>query len=329
MNRIIITGGNGFIGKHLTKKILSFQPDSIVLICNTSSIRASKLQDKTLRQDGPLKFYTADIRDKKAISDIFRVERADTCVHLAAKISVSESIKNPNETMDINVNGTTNVLEACHRNNVSTFVFASSAAVYGDVKELPIREDHSLEPLSPYGTSKMLAEQLVLSYNKLKKIQNTAILRIFNPYGEGQTGQHDVMTSFAARLKKRLPPIIYGDGAQTRDFISVDDIVDAMVLTIGVIEEKKNEKRKKLLELQPVFNLGTGRPTSIKELAHKMIRISNIDLQPIYMAAPENRNEAIHSYADTTKSKEILGFVAKKRVETGLREIMDQKKIGS
>ena len=164
------------------------------------------------------------------------MKEPDTCIHLAAKISVPDSIKNPDETMEINVNGTLNVLEACHTNQVNNFIFASSAAVYGDVTELPISEDHTLHPLSPYGTSKMLAEKHVSTYGRLKKIQNTISLRIFNAYGPGQTSESDVITKFAKRLSNGLPPIIYGDGNFTRDFISVDDITEAILLSLRAME---------------------------------------------------------------------------------------------
>ena len=134
------------------------------------------------------------------------------------KISVADSIKNPDETMEVNVKGTLNVLEACHTSQVNNFIFASSAAVYGDVTELPISENHALRPLSPYGTSKMLAEKHVSTYGRLKKIQNTISLRIFNVYGPGQTSESDVIIKFAKRLSKGLPPIILGNGNFTKDF---------------------------------------------------------------------------------------------------------------
>jgi UDP-glucose 4-epimerase len=317
LNRVIVTGGNGFIGKHLVKKLLTFKPNSVILISNTHS-KYNYLEDGNSIKDIPIIHHTADIRNREIISDIFMHEKADTCIHLAAKISVAESIRNPEETMDINVNGTLNVLEACHTSKVNNFVFASSAAVYGDVTRLPIPENHTLRPLSPYGTSKMLAERHVSSYNKLGKIQNTISLRIFNVYGEGQASEVDVITRFATRLSKGLPPIIYGNGKQTRDFISIDDVVDAILLSIRPMEEKDNIKE---LTYSPVFNIGSGIPTSIDELAQKMIRIFGLDVQPIYEEGKDGGG-IMQSYADMTKVKEFLHFVPKKGIEKGLREII-------
>jgi len=328
LERIVITGWNGFIGRHLVKKLLSCHPSSLILISNTTpnmTDTAEKiLTDENLRNGTDVISYTADIRDTNAISKIFQKEKPDTCIHLAAKISVVDSIKNPKETMDINVNGTLNILETSYKNKVNKFVFASSAAVYGDPKNLPISENQALEPLSPYGVSKMLAEQHVSSYNKSEKIQNTISLRIFNVYGnaQGRSSQRDVITSFLERLSKGLPPIIYGDGTRTRDFISIDDVIDGLILSTMTVDKLQNSNSKDKLT-QSIFNLGTGKPTSMIELAQTMIKISNFDLQPLYIEQTGDSREIKHSYADMTKSKGELHFVAKKELKTGLQELID------
>jgi len=319
MSRIIITGGNGFIGKNLVKRLLSRKNDNIIIISNISESKAKSHHNSESLKSMPVAFYSADIRDKDTILGVFQKEKADTCIHLAAKTSVVDSIKNPDETMDINVKGTLNVLEACYNSEVSNFVFASSAAVYGDVKELPISENSILKPLSPYGSSKMLGEQHVLDYTRLKKIQNSISLRIFNVYGGKELRDSDVISRFAARISNRLPPIIHGNGNCTRDFISVEDVVEGILLSITAMKNKYYGN----LNSEPIFNIGSGTATSVKVLAQKMISLSGLALEPIYEEERQNSGVILHSYSDMTKARKDIGFVAKKNLETGLREILE------
>lgn len=318
MHRIIITGGSGFIGRHLAKRLLSDKGNAIVLLSNTPNLQEKFLAQRRLLQDMPITFHTADIRDRESMLDLFQNERPDICIHLAAKTGIAHPIVRTEETMDINVKGTLNTLEACHRSKVNNFVFASSAAVYGDIRELPIKEDYATKPVSTYGTSKMLAEQHVASFQRSKKIPNTVSLRVFSVYGSGQSSAVDVITRFAARLSRGLPPVIYGDGLHTRDFISVDDVVEGILLSLRAMDGIENGS----YGLPLVFNIGTGTPTSIKQLAHKMIGLFGLELEPIYEQELENFGVIEHSYADTTRAKELLCFVAKKGLDTGLSELV-------
>jgi UDP-glucose 4-epimerase len=317
VHKVLVTGGAGFIGYHLVKRLLSKRNYKIIVIDNLSNGNRNFLEGSNNRSlSNKFSFYKEDIRNKKIILDIFNRERIiDTCIHLAAKINVQDSITNPDDTIDVNVKGTLNVLEACSKNGVKNFIFGSSAAVYGEPKKLPLSEDnHLLEPLSPYGASKVAGEALMSSYRSSKKIKNVISLRFFNVYGEGQNLEYaGVITRFAERLSRGLRPIIYGDGKQTRDFISVNDVVNAILLAATEADKVK-------ISSSDVFNVGTGVPISIDDLAQRMIRIFGFDLKPIYYGAREGDIKYI--YADTTKSKSILKFIAIEELELCLKRIL-------
>jgi UDP-glucose 4-epimerase len=302
LKRILVTGGAGFIGHHLVAKLLE-DPDCRITIIDDLSNQNSRKRINDLPP--AVTFYNEDIRDRQAVADIVKREGAQACVHLAAKISVVDSIRNPAETIDVNVNGTLSVLEACANSGVQTFVLASSAAVYGDAAAVPTPEDCVLDPLSPYGASKICGEALVTSFRNSGKISNAVSLRFFNAYGRGQSPEYaGVITRFAERLSKKQPPVIHGDGQQTRDFIHVSDVVNGVILAANS-------------EASGVFNIGTGKPTSIDHLARKMIRIHGLHLEPVHGAAV--KGDILHSCANTKKSEKALHFVAHQDVETALR----------
>lgn len=295
-----MTGGAGFIGSYLIRRLSTLKNYKITVVDDLSSGNKDRLSGFDIA------FYENDIRDKKVVSRIIEKERIDTCVHLAAKISVAESMVNPENTFDVNVAGTLAVLETCS-GKIENLIFASSAAVYGHPKLLPLREDASLEPLSPYGASKVAGEALISAYRNSGRIHKTVIVRFFNVYGNGQSSAYaGVITRFLDHLSKGKPPIIFGKGDQTRDFIFIDDVVDAIMLSMSTRHSG-------------IYNIGTGKPTSLGELATKMIEISGVSCRPIYRRSLSG--DILHSYADVKKASSELDFSAKKDIETGLRQL--------
>jgi UDP-glucose 4-epimerase len=315
MKNILVMGAGGFIGRNLVRALINEQ-DAHLILADKDTGRYD-FSEYSKSRNKPLAFYNLDIRNRESVFDMFRNEKVDTCIHLAAKVNAQDSIKYPDETMDVNVKGTINILDACAYSRTDNFVFASSAAVYGHPSKLPITEEHELTPISPYGISKLLAEQYVSSYMKSKKIQNAISLRIFNAYGEVQFGNESVMTKFAKRLSNGLPPIIYGNGMQQRDFISISDVVNAILLSIRAMDERS----EKLLSTPScIFNLGTGIGTSINDLCFQMIKLSGLDVEPIYQETCDADIKA--SCADITKSKNILKFVPKNNLKIDLKNMV-------
>jgi UDP-glucose 4-epimerase len=313
MESILVSGGLGFIGRHLIDKLREEDYSKIIIIDNVSNAQPFSKNVIPWNTESEIKFYKTDIRNKRTVYDIIRHEKIDACVHLAAKMSVEDSVRNPEEVVNVNIQGTLSMLEACSQNNVKTFVFASSAAVYGHAKVLlPIPEDHVLEPLSPYGATKIAGESLVNSYKNCGKIKNAIILRFFNVYGEGQSNEYaGVITNFADRLSTGLPPVIYGDGRQTRDFVSVDDVTNILITATAQAEQTG---------LSSTFNVGTGSPVSINELAKKMSRIFGLDnIEPIYREA--KKGDILFSLADTRRLKHILKAQAKINIDDELMKI--------
>jgi UDP-glucose 4-epimerase len=316
MHKVLVTGGSGFIGHHLVRELISQKYRVIVVdsLVNSNEGFTNDLEkNKTIRENVLL--YKQDIRNKQALFDIFEREKIDTCIHLAAQISVQDSIIHPFRTVDVNIIGTLNILQACCANNVNNFVFASSAAVYGHPKTLPLSEDEMVQPISPYGASKVAGEALVSSYKS--KIKHCLSLRFFNAYGKGQTSAYaGVITKFMERLSNRLPPIIYGKGNQTRDFIHVSDIVQAIILVAESMPDRSD-----FMDNNSQFNIGTGKPTSILELANILIDIFGLsgELQPIF--SDPIPGDILHSYADIEKSKSLLKLSAKEDLRSGLMKL--------
>ena len=301
--RVLVTGVAGFIGSHLCLSLLS-RGFEVWGLDNFS--RGDRGRVKELEEIG-LKFVRVDIRDHDEIEKVLQEIRPVGVAHLAALISVPESFEKPNLYMAVNVEGTRNLVSAANEVGVERFVYASSAAVYGNPVRLPIDEDHPTKPISPYGESKLLGEKCVLN-----EFRGSAFsLRLFNVYGRGQSPEYaGVITKFLERVSHGEPPIIYGDGEQTRDFIYVGDVTDAFIQALT-----------SNLQGTYIFNVGTGNAVTINQLAKIIIKLAGLNIEPIH--ADPRPGDIRHSYADISKIKNILGWQPKTSLEEGLRYLVE------
>jgi UDP-glucose 4-epimerase len=289
--KILVTGGAGFIGRNLAEHLL--KNNEITIYDDLSNSTKEKLAP--LIKNGA-KFIKGDILDFDLLSKVS--QNMELVIHLAAKSDVSESVIHPEITSNVNLNGTINVLKCCAQNKIKKIIFASSAAVYGDCKDLPIKEESKTEPLSPYGASKIAAE------NEIKKYANefgfdAIILRMFNVYGVGQNELYSgVISVFLKNIAHNKPLIIYGDGKQTRDFISIYDIVEAFDCAIVVSGIK-------------TYNIASGKSVSINKLAEILSARKKIKI--IYKG--QKKGDIRNSVADVTLAEKELGFYAKRSLQ--------------
>ena len=305
-SNVLVTGGAGFIGSHLVDKLIS-RGYSVVVLDNFHSGKIESFREILGRAS--FEVIEGDIRDRKAVREA--MDGVDAVVHLAALIDVEESVNNPLETRDVNVNGTLNVLNEAVRSGVRKLLFASSTAVYGEGNPLPLEEEHSLNPISPYAASKVSAEYYCKAFNNCYGL-STVVLRFFNVYGPGQkhSSYSGVITKFLQNALRDEPLVVYGDGKQTRDFIHIDDVVDATVLAL----EKANSKGE-------TFNVCTGKPTSVNGLVEIVKEIIEKDLKVSY--DKPRKGDIKNNYGDPSKAEKILGFKAETSLREGLERLRD------
>ncbi len=298
-SKILITGGAGFVGSHLTHRLA---PENDVTVLD--NLLTGKLENLAKSKD-KIKFIRGDIRDAKTVKDIIS-GGIDIIFHLAACTSVVGSIADPLLDMDTNVRGTLTVLEACRGSKIKRLVYTSSAAVYGDVKKLPVDEDAPLNPASPYAVSKMTAEKYCVAYQKVYGVP-AAVVRCFNIYGPRQsTGAYaNAISIFLGNITKGEPLTIYGDGEQTRDLIYIDDAVTGCISAATSADS-----------VGGVFNIASGTATSINRLVKIILKVTG-KASPVNYA-PARAGEIRHSLAGITKASRILGYRARVNLETGI-----------
>jgi len=306
--RVLVTGGAGFIGSHTVDLLLS-SGHEVVVLDDLSSGREENLRAHLGRPG--FAFVRGDILDPEAVARA--VKGVEAVIHQAAQVSVPLSFERPELTREVNVRGTSLLLEACAGEGVRRFVYASSCAVYGNPPRLPVDEDTPPSPLSPYALSKLEAERECLRFFRERGLE-TVCLRYFNVYGPRQGGGEyaGVIVKFLERLRDNLPPIVHGDGRQTRDFVYVEDVARANLLALT-----------SPLAPGKVVNVGTGRETSILELCRLLLTLTGRRLEPVH--AEPRVGDVRRSVADVRRAKEVLGFEARITLEEGLRRLLSSE----
>ena len=292
--KVIVTGGAGFIGSHLANTLAGTGYDVHVVDSLVSGKRERLLKN--------IRLHTIDVRDVAACADIF--SKADTVFHLAALPRVQYSIENPLETNDVNIGGTVSMLAAATRAGVRRVVYSASSSAYGDQETLPLHEDMSVRPKSPYGVQKYVGELYCKAYSEIHGLE-TVSLRYFNVYGPGFDPEGEYALVIGKFLKQRMegkPMTITGDGEQTRDFTHVRDVVRANILAM----------ESRAVGTGEVLNIGAGNEVSIN-------RIAELIGGEITHIAP--RIEPRRTRADNTRARELLGWGPTVSLEEGIAEL--------
>lgn len=305
---ILITGGAGFVGSHLCEKYVS---DGETVYCLDSFENGDLRNVYGLITRKNFKLVRGSIQDSDLLEKI--MPHADIIIHLAAQIHVERSIIEPRLTYEVNVLGTLNVLEAARRYDVQKIIHTSTSEVYGSAQSVPMNEDHPLCAPHPYGASKIASDRLCNAYIQTYGM-NICIARPFNTFGPKQRdhGYGGAISIFTKRVLGGQPPIVYGDGSQTRDYMYVSDLVRAYDL---VLKSKRS--------LKEVINFGTGKDIRILDLANRIVELcgGKGKIKPVHVAA---RPGEIHKMvADYSKAKKLLGWKPKCTLEKGLRDFVE------
>ena len=301
--KYVVTGGAGFIGSNIVKKLVS-RGDNVTVIDNLNTGKEENLESVR----GKILFLKDNILNidllKKYTSNI------DGIFHQAALASVQDSFLKPEEYNDVNVNGTENILKLAKKNNFKV-VYASSSSVYGNPERIPISESDNKNPINPYAETKLKKEELAVRYSQISV--KVIGLRYFNVFGKGQSKEYaGVLKLFLERIRDKLPPKINGDGTQFRDFVYVEDVADANIMSMD--SEVNHE----------FFNVGTNTSITILELAKTIIESAGLNMEPIF--GPALKGDVQKTIANIDLIKEKIGWKPTVFLEEWINEIISMKK---
>lgn len=302
--RLLITGGAGFIGSHLCDK---YTREGHTVFCLDNFMSGNLMNIRHLLDFRNFKLVKGDVRDSDFLEKVMR--DVEVVFHLAAQVHVDRSYIEPKLTYEINVLGTQNILEAARIHDAKRIIYASSSEVYGSAQYVPIDEKHPLNAPHPYGASKVAADRMCYAYIQTYGL-NISIVRLFNVFGPRQRdyGYGGVISIFTRRILSDTPPIVYGDGLQTRDYTYIDDAVRAYDSVL-----RHNEP------LGEPVNFGTGREVKIIDLANKLIDLCGKSgkLKPV--SVEPRIGELKRLVTSAAKAKALLGWESKVSLEEGLQ----------
>jgi nucleoside-diphosphate-sugar epimerase len=295
--KIIVTGGAGFLGRHL---------------CRALSASGHEVRIIDLIENPEFKTTIADVRDAERMKEL--IVDAEVVFHLASLIEAGESVEKPQKYIDYNINGTLSVMEAMRLNGIKTFIFSSSAAIYGEPLRVPIKEDDRTIPINPYGMTKMAMEGLLRSYVSAHDFTGVA-LRYFNLYGPEEHHQPEThaIPRFISQIYEGSEVTVWGDGSHQRDYIYIDDIVDAHLKALDLIQQQPQKYH--------YLNLSTEKPSSVLEVI-KIIEQA-MDKKSVIKHHAPRLGDPLKLYADANKAREVLGWKAQMSIEEGLRKTVD------
>ena len=299
--KVLVTGGAGFIGSHLVDRLIQ-EGHEVVVVDNLSTGKRRNLNRAA-------RFFKLDIQSWR-LERVFRNERPNVVMHLAAQMDVRKSVEDPVFDAQVNVLGTLNVLQQAVRHGVRKVVFSSSGgAIYGEQEIYPAPESHVTRPLSPYGISKLCGEQYLSYYQRVSGLQ-VVNLRYANVYGPRQDpdGEAGVVAIFIQKLLNNEQAIVNGNGRQTRDFIYVEDVVEANLAVMGQ-------------ETQGTYNVGTGEETSINDVLRILVGHTNSTCKELH--GPAKHGEQVRSVIDASKIRQELSWEPRTELSEGLKRTID------
>ncbi len=299
--KVLVTGGAGFIGSHLVDRLIQ-EGHEVVVVDDLSTGKRKNLSRAA-------SFYKMDVQSGR-LERVFRNERPSVVMHLAAQMDVRRSVEDPVFDAQVNILGTLNVLEHAFNHGTRKVVFASSGgAIYGEQETFPAPESHPTRPLSPYGISKLSGEHYLAYYQRITGIQFVS-LRFSNVFGPRQDphGEAGVVAIFAQKMLSGEQPIINGTGRQTRDFVFVDDVVEAILAVMGK-------------DVQGIYNVGVGTETTINELFEALRELSGASCKELH--GPAKKGEQLRSVIDAGKLHHELGWEPRVSFGEGLRRTVE------